>query len=115
MALLKLKSWKLFLLILLPAIIGATVLLISTYLRDDNPGLLVISQSFTFIFVGVFVYWIYSLGTHLAQLTPNQSFSLALFKFALIVSTLYRVAIDAYSLWYGISYHSRLNLESNFW
>ncbi len=91
------------------------VLLISTYLWDDNPGLLITSQIFTFIFVGVFAYWIYSLGIHLARLTPNQSFSLSLFKFALLVSTLYRVFIDTYSLWYNISYHARLNLESNLW
>ena len=115
MTLLKLESWKLFLLILTPAIVGATVLLINKYLLNDNPALLVIGQFFTFIFVGVFVYWIYSLGTHLARLTPNPSFSLSLFKSALVFSTLYRVSIETYSLWYSVSYHSRLDLESDLW
>ena len=115
MALLKLDSWKLFLLLLIPALVGAAGLLISTYLQEDNPSLLIISQFFTFMFVGVFVSWIYSLGTCLARLTPNQSFSLSLFKLALLGATLYRVSIDSYGLWYSVSYHARLNLESNPW
>ena len=115
MALLKLEGWKLFLLILIPAIVSAMVLLISKYLLDDNPSLLVISQILTVIFVGVFVYWIYTLGTQLARLTPNQSFSLLLFKCALVFSTVYRVSLEAYSLWYSVSYHMRLDLESDLW
>ena len=115
MTLLKLESWKLFLLILTPAIVGAMVLLISQYLLEDNLSLLILGQILTVIFVGVFVYWIYSLGTHLARLPPNQNFSLSLFKSALVFSTLYRVSIEALSLWHSVSYHSRLDLESNLW
>ena len=115
MALLKLEGWKLFLLILTPAIVGAMVLLISQHLLNDNPSLLVIGQILTVIFVGVFGYWIYSLGTHLARLPPNQKFSLSLFKSALVFSTIYRVSIEAFSLWYSANYHSRLDLESDLW
>ena len=115
MALLRLESWKLSILILSPAIVGAMVLLISQNLLNDNPSLLVVGQILTVIFVGVFAYWIYSLGTHLARLPPNQNFSLSLFKSALVFSTLYRVSIETYSLWYSVSYGSRLELESDLW
>ena len=115
MALLKLEGWKLFILILTPALVGAMVLLISQYLLNDNPSLLVVGQILTVIFVGVFVYWIYSLGTHLARLPPNQNFSLSLFKSALVFSTLYRGSIETYSLWYSVSDHSRLDLEIDLW
>ena len=115
MALLKLEGWKLFILILTPAIVGAMVLLISQYLLNDNPSLLVVGQILTVIFVGVFVYWIYWLGTYLAQLPPHQNFSLSLFKSALVFSALYRVTIETFSLWYSVNYHSRLDLESSLW
>ena len=115
MALLKLESWKLFLLILTPAIVGSMVLLLGRYFYADNPILLIIGQMLTFIFVGMFVYWIYSLGTYLAKLTPNQNVSLALFKSALVYSTVYRVSVDTYGLWYNVSLHAHLDLENNRW
>jgi hypothetical protein len=115
MTLIKLESWKLFLLILIPAMLGVIDLLMGKFFLGDSPRLLILGQIFTLVFVGVFVYWIYSLGTQLRQLRPNQNFSLALFKSALVFSTLYRVSLEAYGLWYQVTYHSGINLESELW
>src|SRR5215510_3250075 len=115
MALLKLKSWKLFLLMLIPALVGATLLLISQSRQNENVTLSVISQVCTFLFLGMFVAWIDRLGTYLVQLPPNQTFGLARFKWALLLSTGYRVSIDTYQLWFSLHSQTPLRLEDNLW
>lgn len=115
MAILRLESWKLFLLMLLPALLGALALLIGNSVQAGNSLLIVSGQIGTFLFVGVFVYWIYQLGASLVQLAPNQNFSLALFTLALGFSTLYRIAIDSAGLWYRLNYQTAFNLETLLW
>lgn len=115
MALIKLESWKLFLLILIPATLGVILLLIHKFWLGDNSILLILAQISTFIFVGLFVYWIYSIGTYLARLTPNHNLSLGLFRFALVFSTIYRVSIDIYALGYNVTHHSSIDLERELW
>jgi len=115
MALLKLKSWKLFLLMLTPALLGAVSLLSSQYRQSVNAPLLVFGQVCTFLFLGVFVVWIDRLGTQLVQLPPNQGFNLSPFKWALIASTGYRLALDTYQLWFSLLNHVPLRLEENLW
>lgn len=115
MTLLRLESWKLFLLMLLPALLGALALLLGNSVAAGNSLLIVMGQIGTLLFVGVFVYWIYGLGAYLVQLSPNQNFSLAGFTIALGFSTLYRVTLDTAGLWYRLKYQTSLNLETVLW
>lgn len=115
MALLKLESWKLFLLMLTPALLGASALLLRNSVEVHRSLLLVIGQIGALLFVCVFVYWIYQLGAYLVHLPPNQNYSLAVFTVPLGFATLYRVAIDAYGLWYGLKYQAAINLETILW
>ena len=115
MFLLRLDPWKLFLLLFIPAVLSVVVLLSGDSLFRDHAITLIASQSLKFVFIGVFVYWLYAIGTHLARLEPNQRRRLALFNGALAFALVYRVLVDLYTVGYVIATRADFDLESQLW
>src|SRR5947209_6089380 len=115
MLLLRLDPWKLFLLLCAPAILSVVVLLFGDNLFRAHAITLVVSIIFKFVFIGVFVYWIYAIGAHLARLEPNQHLRLSLFSGALAFALVYRVLIDLYTLTYSIANGGDFDLENQLW
>jgi len=115
MSLLRIDHWKLFLLLFVPAIVSGIVLLVGDSMFHNHAITLIVSQIFTFVFVGVFVAWIFAMGIHLAQLESNRPQSMSLFKGCLAFGLLYRVLIDLYMTWYGISTGASIELENQLW
>src|SRR5207249_141845 len=98
-----------------PAILSVVVLLFGDSLFRAHAITLVASQLLKFMFIGVFVYWIYAIGAHLARLEPNQHHRLFLFSGALAFALVYRVLIDLYTLGYSIANHADFDLENQLW
>src|SRR5437870_13696951 len=112
---LRLDPWKLFLLLLSPAILIVVVLLSGDSLFRDHAVSLSLSELFKLVFIGLFVYWIYAIGAHLAGLEPNRHRRLWLFNVALAFALIYRVLVDLYTLGYSIANHADFDLESQLW
>ena len=115
MFLLRLDRWKLFLLLFAPAILSVVVLLFGDSLFHAHAITLILSELFKLVFIGVFVYWIYAIGTHLARLEPNQHRRLSLFIVALAFALVYRVLVDLYTLTYSIANGGDFDLENQLW
>ncbi len=115
MLLLRIDHWKLFLLLLTPAILGGLVLLFGDAMLQSHAVTLMVSQLLSFVFIGVFVWWIYTIAIHLARLGPNQSRNLSLFKSGLLFALIYRVLIDLYMLWFGLTHGASMDLENALW
>ena len=114
MALLKLDAWQVFLLLLAPAILAALVMFVSGNATDPRPTL-IISQLLAFVFIGLFVYWIYSIGYHLARREPKDAREWARFAIALTLALIYRVGIDGYMFWLGLTSQTSIDLEGELW
>src|SRR5947207_11809196 len=103
MRILRLAAWKLFLLLFAPAILSVVVLLFGDSLLRDHTITLAVSLLLKFVFIGVFVYWLYAIASHLSRLEPNQRRRLLPFTLALAFALVYRVLIDLYTLSYSIA------------
>ncbi len=115
MILLRIDHWRLFLLLLTPAIFGGLVLLFGDAAFQSHAATLIVSQMLSFVFIGAFAWWIYAMGIHLARLEPNRDRSLSLFKFGLLFALIYRVLIDLYILWFNLTQGASIDFENQLW
>jgi hypothetical protein len=92
-----LKSWQLFMLTMLSAILSAVF-----RLKAFSPALgpeasLILSQGFSYVFVLSFAFWIWGMGIALSRLSPNRRVDTGFFHFNILFATLYRMSLDSWS------------------
>src|SRR5215467_3703470 len=95
MRLLQTESWKLFVILLAPAILSEIIFLVDQHLLSGNAVVFVLSQLFRFIFICIFAYWVFIVTGNLTQLYPNEDIRLFTVTVCLALLTVYRLVIDA--------------------